>query len=145
MSWYNPMTWFGSQKSVEKTVDNVFDKDNGLLTQVGGWIGGMQFTEEEQAEYKMAVADKAAKFVGDTLSENTERSKARRDVANMWIKMQLALVGLTAICLPWDRAMAKDYFNLATSDVMLWGTGSILVFFFGGYVWGTHINKGAKK
>jgi hypothetical protein len=141
MAWYNPLTWFATTESAEKTIDNVFDKDDGLLTQVGSWVGNMQFTDEEQAEYKMKVADKAATFVGDTLGENTERSKTRRSVAVMWIKVQLGLILMTAICIPWKKEIASDYFNLATSDVMLWGTGSIIVFFFGGYVWGAHVKK----
>lgn len=141
MAWYNPATWFSSAKSVEKTVDNVFDKDDGLLTQVGSWVGNMQFTDEEQAEYKMKVADKAAEFVGKTLDESTERSHTRRSIAVLWIKVQLGLVLMTAICIPWDKNVASDYFNLATSEIMLWGTGSIIVFFFGAYVWGAHVKK----
>lgn len=141
MAWYNPATWFSTTKSVEKVADDVFDKDNGLLTQVGSWVGNMQFTDEEQAEYKMKVADKAAEFVGKTLEENTERSRTRRAIAVLWIKTQLGLVLMTAICIPWNKSIASDYFDLATSDIMLWGTGSIIVFFFGAYVWGTHVKK----
>lgn len=144
MNW-NPLTWFGTTKSVEKTVDNVFDKDSGLLNQVGSWVGNMDFTDEEKAEYRMKVADKASDFVGKTLDENTERSKTRRSVAVLWIKVQLALVVMTAICIPWKKEIASSYFELATSDLMLWGTGSIIVFFFGGYVWGTHIKKPTNK
>lgn len=128
MAWYNPMSWG------EKVADNVLDKNDGLLTQVGGWIGGMNFTDQEQAEYNMKVADKASEFVGLTLSESTVRSKTRRAIAVMWIKAQLALILLTAIAIPWDIEVAKKYFELATSEVMMIGTFSIIVFFFGGYV-----------
>ena len=44
MSWYNPLSWG------DKAADNILDKDNGLLTQVGNWIGGQQYTDEEKAE-----------------------------------------------------------------------------------------------
>lgn len=135
MTWYNPFSWG------EKAVDNILDKDSGLLTQVGGWVGGLQFTDQENAEYKLKVADKAAEFVGKTLEESTIRSKARRSVALMWIKVQLALVLLCALAAPWNLELAKFYFDLATCDIMLWGTGSIIVFFYGGYVWGAHISR----
>ena len=141
MAWYNPATWFATTKSAEKVVGDVFDKDGGLLTQVGSWVGNMHFTDEEKAEYNMKVADKTAEFVGKTMDENTERSRTRRSIAVLWIKVQLGLVLMTAICIPWSKSVASDYFNLATSDVMLWGTGSIVVFFFGGYVWGAHVKK----
>lgn len=132
MAWFNPLSWG------DKVVDNVLDKNDGLLTQVGGWIGGMDFTDQERAEYNMKIADKASEFVGSTLQENTARSTTRRMVAVLWIKVQLALILMTAICIPWDMAVANKYFELATSEVMIWGTGSIIVFFFGGYVWGTY-------
>lgn len=132
MAWYNPFTW--GDKTVEKSIDNILDKDDGLLTQFGGWIGGMQFTDQEQAEYNMKVADKAAEFVGSTLQESTVRSKTRRAIAVLWIKVQLALILLTAIAIPWNEKVAQRYFELATSEVMLIGTFSIIVFFFGGYV-----------
>ena len=138
MSW-NPLSWFGSSKQVAKTADDIFDKDKGLLTQVGSWVGNMSFTSEEQAELNVKIADKAAEFVASTLSENTERSKTRRSIAVLWIKAQLALVLMTAICIPWDKEVASDFFNLATSNLMLMGTGSIIVFFFGGY----YLNKNA--
>jgi hypothetical protein len=138
MGW-NPLTWFGSSDQIAKTADDLFDKDKGLLTQVGSWVGNMKFTNEEQAELNVKIADKAAEFVASTLNENTERSKTRRSIALLWIKAQLALVLMTAICIPWDKGMATDYFNLATSSLMLMGTGSIIVFFFGGY----YLNKKA--
>ncbi len=139
MAWYNPLTWRA------KTVDNFLDKDDGLLAKFGGWVGNQQFTDQEQANYRREIADKAAEFVGKTLSENTVRSKTRRRIADSWILTQLFLVFMTAIFIPFDRQIAGDYFNLATSDIMLWGTGSIIVFFFGGYVWGTHIKGSVKK
>ena len=36
-----------------KAVDNILHKDNGLASQVGGWIGRMNYTEEEKAEMRL--------------------------------------------------------------------------------------------
>lgn len=44
------MGWLGSIFGSKSAIDNIVDKDNGLLTQVGGWIGGLNYTEEEKAE-----------------------------------------------------------------------------------------------
>lgn len=139
------MNMFGFLSSGKKVVDDVFDKKEGLLAQAGGWIGGLSFTDQEQAEYRLKVGDKVADFVGASLSEKTERSQSRRSIAELWIKAQLVLILLTAIAIPWKMEVAKQYFNLATSDVMLWGTGSIICFFFGPYVWGTHIMRNQVK
>ena len=41
---------FGKIFGTDKAVENIIDKDNGLLTQVGSWVGGMNYTDEERAE-----------------------------------------------------------------------------------------------
>lgn len=144
MIW-NPLKWFATKKQQAKTVDDIFDKDKGLLHQVGSWVGNMHFTDEEKAELNLKLAEKTADFVASTLSESTERSVTRRSIAVLWIKCQLALILMTAICIPWDKSVASDYFNLATSSLMLMGTGSIIVFFFGGYYLNTFTGKNKQK
>ena len=127
--------------SSPKIANDILDKDNGLVVRAGEWIGNLSYTEEEQAENRSEIAKEVIKFVETTLHENTERSKTRRAIAVAWIRVQLFLILITALVIPIDKDLAKEYFALATSEVMLWGTGSVIVFFFGAYVWGTHISK----
>lgn len=44
------MSWLGKLFGTQKAIDDVMDKDNGLMTQFGGWIGNMNYTEEERAK-----------------------------------------------------------------------------------------------
>lgn len=132
MSW-NPLTWFGTAKQVAKTTDDVFDKDNGLLSQVGGWIGNMNLTPEEVMEANAKTVVSVQSFVTATLSESTERSKTRRSIAVLWIKAQLGIVLMTCISAPWDKELAKFYFELATSTLMITVTTAICIFFFGSH------------
>ena len=44
------MSWLGSLFGTKKAMSDITDKDNGLLTQVGGWIGGFSYTDQEKAE-----------------------------------------------------------------------------------------------
>ena len=127
MSWFNPLTWG------QKSVDNILDKDKGLLTQVGGWIGNMNLTPEETIKYNAKTVASVQKFVADTLSESTERSKTRRSIAILWIKAQLAIVLMCCIAAPWDRELAEFYFKLATSGLMITVTTAICIFFFGSH------------
>lgn len=139
MPWYNPFSWGAS----EKNIDDILDKDNGLLTQVGGWIGNMNYTAEERAEMNKTMADGATKFVVDTLSENTVRSKARRDIAILWIKFELLIIFMSAVIAPFNMEVAKFWLSLAFSELMFWGTMSVLAFFFGPYMLSNHM--GVKK
>jgi hypothetical protein len=132
------MGWFTSVKSFftktpGKTVDDIFDKDNGLLAQAGGFIGNLSLTDEEVMERNGKTVDSVQKFVVDTLSESTERSKSRRDIASMWIKTQLAILLMACIAGPFDLALAKFYFAIGTSALMIAGTSAIIVFHFGSY------------
>lgn len=135
------MSWLTSLFSSGKTVDNVMDKDNGLLTQVGGWIGNMNFTKEEQAKMNLATGEAVATFVASTLSENTVRSKTRREVAILWIKAQLIMIFWVMLVAPFDMELAKFYAGIVFGTLMLSGTLSVIAFFFGPYMIGKHMQK----
>ena len=84
-------------------------------------------------------------FVKATLDESTDRSKSRRSIATMWFKLQVFLILLTAVAIPFDSIIAKAYFDLATSPVMLSISSAITVFFFGSYGLARHNQTKAKK
>jgi len=129
MAWYNPTTWFVS----EKTVNDVMDKDSGLLAQVGSWVGNMKLTQEEVIEFNAKTVTSVQEFVKATLSESTERSKTRRSIAVLWIKAQLGIVLMCCIAAPWNMALADFYYKLATSTLMITVTTAICIFFFGSH------------
>jgi hypothetical protein len=140
------LSWFTSGG---KVVNDVFDKDNGLLTQVGGWVGNQQFTDQEQALHDKAMGDAVRGFAVATLSENTDRSKARRAIAVEWFKLQIWLIKLNVLCVLIDylivelrageSSLANSIAVIAFSP-MLWGiTGAVSVFFFG-----THMLRSSK-
>ena len=139
--WSNVVSFFTSNK----VADNILDKDNGLLTQIGGWVGNANFTEEEGRELNQKLSNAVADFAVKTMDENTERSKTRRNIAIMWIKAQLALVFLVVVVAPFDIELAKFYATIAFGTLMLGGTLSVLAFFFGGHMLSAHLGMGRKN
>ena len=127
MAWYNPLTWSA------KAQDDVLDKDNGLLAQVGSWIGNMNLTKEEVIKFNAKTVTSVQTFVVATLGESTERSKTRRAIAILWIKSQLGIVLMSCIAAPWDMELANFYYKLATSTLMITVTTAICIFFFGSH------------
>lgn len=127
MNWFNPLTWG------QKNVDNVLDKDDGLLTKVGGWVGNMKLTKEEVTEFNAKTVANVHTFVNATLSESTERSKTRRSIAILWMKLQVSIIIMCCIAAPWDRELAEFYFKLGTSTLMVTVTTAICIFFFGSH------------
>lgn len=143
MSWYNPASW---GKGSEQIAENILDKDDGLLTQVGGWIGNMNYTDEEKAKFTERLNNGVASFVEMTLAENTVRSKARREVALLWIKAQLAMIFIVMMVAPLNFVLAKFYLTIAFGTLMVSGTLAVLGFFFGSHMLSSHLNlnKGKK-
>lgn len=126
-----------------KTVDDFLDKDNGHLAKIGGWIGNQQFTEEEKAKMVASVSTAVRQFSLDTAKESTARSVTRRNLAIMWIKVQLGLVLATFIAAIFDFPRFPEMWQVTTSDVMVFGTMGVMIFFFGAYGFGTYV--GTKK
>ena len=122
----------------DKVIDNVLDKEDGLLVRVGGWIDGQQHTAQEKAEDQKELRKGVIAYAIASMGENSERSKARREIAQLWIKTQLAIVLMCSICAPWNMPLAEFYFKLATSALMIAGTGAIITFFFGSYLLTRH-------
>ena len=57
------MSWFGRLFGTKKAVDDVLDKDNGLLTQFGNWVGGFSYTSEEQAEHNQSIREWSVEYL----------------------------------------------------------------------------------
>lgn len=144
------MNWFKKIIGTEKVINNVFDKDKGLLTQVGQWVGHQQFTEEERAKFDASMGEAVQKFSIATMNENTERSKTRRDLANKWFDMHLMFIRLTALCIFLDWLIVKftdaaEYeltsrIMAITFDPWLWAVTSGI----GAFFWGTHALRSSK-
>ena len=122
-----------------KTIDAIFDKNDGHLAKVGAWIGNHKFTEEDQAEMNAKLGEDIRKFAVNTMSENTERSKTRRDMAMLVLKMFVLITFMSGVVFPFNVEWSKYLFNLATSPVM----GS-LVLGVGAFFFGSHIIRTRK-
>ena len=144
------MNIFDWIKGTPKVVDNIFDKDKGLLTQVGQWIGGQQLTDQEKVEINKKIAKDVQAFAVATMKESTGRSQTRRHLATEWFDMHIFLLKITALCVPVDwliihytEATTSELFNTFTAIVfdgwLCSITGGIGLFF-----WGTHSLRSSK-
>lgn len=135
MSW---LSWLSTSKTVEKTADDIFDKDKGLLTQVGGWIGNANFTDEEKAELTASQIKGVQSFVVATLSESTDRAKARREIARFFIKFYALMLFMAGMTYPINEGWSQVWFNLATSLSVGGLVTAISIFFFGSHALNRH-------
>lgn len=140
------MSWFSFLTTSTKTLDNVLDKDNGLLSQVGGWIGNSNFTDEEKAELTAAQIDGVRKFVVDTLAESTDRSRARREIAVFFMRFYALMLFMCGMVYPLDPEWSLVWFSLVTSINVGGLVGAVSIFFFGSHALAKHNDnkKGGK-
>jgi len=137
------MGWLSIFKSAPKLVDDVFDKDAGLLTQMGSAIGNLHLSEQEIMINAAESAKDIRAHVVATMGESTDRSRARRELALRWFDLQIDLIRLYVFCIFFDYLIEAltgadpDFSNSVeaiTLSPYLWGiTGAVSLFFFGSH------------
>lgn len=125
--------------STSKSVDDFLDKDTGHLAKIGGWIGNQNFTEEERAKMTASMAVAVRQFSIDTAKESTQRSVTRRKLAISWICTHLALIVATFIAGGLDHEQFERLWLIVSSNVLTFGTGGVMIYFFGSYGYGAHV------
>ena len=132
-----------------KVVDNIFDKDKGLLTQVGQWIGHQSLSKEEEILHNAAMVKSIQAYSVATMGENTDRSKTRRTIATGWFQLQIQLIRLTVFCVFFDYLLSKlinenPHFTEKVLEIafspLLWSVTSGVGVFF----WGSHALRSSK-
>ncbi|WP_226649351.1 hypothetical protein [Microbulbifer variabilis] len=135
-----------------KPIDDILDKENGLLVRAGGWIDGLSYTDQESAddakeiilhaqEARKQIIDTVVAHVESTASENTQRSLTRRFTALAIIRVEMFLVIASVVVWPWNSEYAKFIWSVAGSMLMFGAFSAVIIFFFGSYGVGQHIMK----
>ncbi len=139
------MGWFSDLfKAAPKAVDDVLDKENGLITQFGGWIGNQKFTPEEVSEMNTQTYADVRKFVIATLEESTDRSKTRRSMALLVMKFYISLLALAVILFPFHIEWSQACMEVATSWTLGGLVSSISIFFYGSHALAKHTESKKK-
>ncbi len=131
------MSWLGKLFGTEKGVDSLLDKDNGLLTQAGNWIGGFNYTEEEKAENNLLVKQWGLKQLAALEPFKVVQRIIAFAVLFLWV-----FVAINYIAMLWfEHSKTDELLKFAMSDYVFWPTLAVLSLYCGG---GT-INSFTKK
>ena len=125
------MGMVGRLFGTDKAVDNILDKDNGLLTQVGGWIGGLKHTEEEKAEDAQATRQWGLKQLEALEPFKVVQRILAFAAASLWI-----IVGLNVLLGIWfaNPVTIQHLKEFAMSDYIFWPVISVFSLYFSGGV-----------
>ena len=127
------MSIFSWLLSSPKAVNDILDKDNGLFTQVGGWINNLNLTDEEVMKQNAATAASVQAFAVATLDENTERSKSRREIAILYTKFYLLWMTVGFGVYPINEGYAIFLVSALTGLALGGAFTSIIIFHFGSH------------
>lgn len=103
MSWYNPTSWG------EKAADNVLDKDNGLVTQFGGFVNNLHYSDAEKAENNQVVI----KFGLERLKLLEPFKAVQRVLAGATLFFWI-FVGVNLVASIWVYALTKETITTCT-------------------------------
>ena len=101
---------------------------------IGGWIDKQQFTEEEKAIYNAKLIEHYADYMKSTVSENTQRSRTRRDIALWIIKTEVFLLLASVVLYRIDPGLAEYAYKVATDSPLGYLTLGVGAFFFGAHL-----------
>jgi len=122
------MGWFGKLFGTDKAVDNLVDKDNGLLAQAGSWVGGLSYTDEEKAENNLLVKEWGLKQLDALQPFRIVQRIIAFSVLFLW-----AFVGVNYVLMLWvEHPKAQGLLEFALSDFVFWPTLAVLSLYCGG-------------
>jgi hypothetical protein len=108
---------------------------------VGNFIDEQKFTTEEAAVHNAGLVKSMQSFMDNTVSENTMRSKTRRDLALLIIRWALIMLTFSAaLHLGGLTEQAKYIRDLVIDDPI-----GYLVLGVGAFFFGAHIVRAMKK
>lgn len=137
MNW-NPLTWLSSgSKAADTVLDTVGD--------ISSAIDVLCLTEEEKIQYRQKGMDQFLEFQKLNAEQNSERSRARRDIANLIVQTQA--LQLTVIGTAWVFNKEWADFLLKLNMALKFGVAFVAVvcFYFGYYGAQGVIDKFKKK
>jgi len=127
------MSWIGRLFGTEKAISDITDKDNGLLTQVGGWLGDMQFTPQERAKWGIDQLEALQPF------KIVQRIIAL-SVMIAWLFIIFNVVAAIWIEGTTTVAVSEPMLKFAFSDFIFWPVLAVLGLYISG---GVFPKKGA--
>lgn len=127
--------------SPDKAMDHVASG----LGAIGTMIDERKFTEEERSKADMLMVEKGIEFHAMQVEQNSERSKARRDIAKKWIHFYLErLLPLYLVFTGINIFYPKiaSLVMVMRDVVVLMSTGTLMII---GFFFGTHALRAGIK
>lgn len=126
MVWYNPATWF-------RMGDKAADAAVGVIDGVKSGLDMLILTDEEKIQYSKDGAKLHLEFLKLNMDQNSERSKARREIAKAVVYFQLFMSTVMGVAYWYDDKFAAFLLKINVEMKIALAFVSIIFFYFGYY------------
>lgn len=129
------MSIFGKLFATDKAVDNMLDKDKGLLVRAGGWVNDLGYTDAERAENNLLVKEWGIRQLEALAPFKVVQRILAFSVCALWI-----LVAINVLAALWVEAfwphiqISERMLQFAFSDLIFWPVLAVLSLYFTGGV-----------
>lgn len=129
------MGFLGRLFGTEKAIDNILDKDNGLLSKAGSWVGGLSYTKEEKAEAQERTREWGLKQLEALAPFKVVQRILAFAVCSLWIFVAINVV----VCIYLESynpslTVKADMMAFAMSDYVFWPVMAVFALYFAGGV-----------
>lgn len=123
------MGFFTSLFALPKTADKVADMGKTIVDGAVSGIDAIFYTDEEKAAAKQKASETILKFWDSIAKENTQQSKARRELSKMTFQVFFFFLLAAAVVYKLDAEYARFLLGLAGKLTVL--VSAIAVIYFG--------------
>ena len=129
------MGWFGRLIGTDKAVDNLLDKDKGLLVRAGGWVDNLNYTDEEKAK-----SEHVTRQWGLSQLEALAPFKVVQRIIAFAVVTIWGVVAVNVLGAIWVEAFYPEVkikvamLEFAMSDYVFWPVVAVLSLYMGGGV-----------
>jgi hypothetical protein len=129
------MGWIGNLFGTDNAINNVVDKDNGLLVRAGSALGNLHYSDQEKANTGIQIQNLAVARL-----KALEPFKVMQRIMVTIIMTMWAFLGLNIVVGIWLEALfpkldvVMALVDLAQSEYMWWPTLAAVTLYLGGGV-----------
>lgn len=129
------MNIFGKLFGTDKAVDNLLDKDKGLLVRAGGWVNNMSYTDADKAENQLLVKEWGVKQLEALAPFKIVQRIIAFTVSFLWLLVGInILVGVWVEAFNPELSVVDPLLQFAMSDYVFWPVLAVLSLYMGGGV-----------
>jgi len=129
------MSLFRRLLGTEKAIENITDKDNGLLVRAGGWVDGLHHTDQERSEAAAAVREWGLKQLEALEPFKVVQRILAFSVAGIWALSAINVLIAIWVEALWPSIQVKEaMLKFILSDFIVWPVVMVMSLYFAGGV-----------